>query len=144
MSMKLNTKDLSKEDSNIITNIEKEKHRAFLLPILTMGLMLIEILLDLFMNINTFIIVMITFVFSLVINTYVLYKLTKAKELTSIVLTAHRNNLNVKKLFDLNEDKVKKLQWVKVSWKTYLLEYFMIVSSAYVCVSIAFISFINQ
>ncbi|MBG1556443.1 hypothetical protein [Staphylococcus aureus] len=144
MSMKLDTKDMSKEDRNIINRINKEKFKVFLLPILIGGLLLIELFLDLFLNINTFILLISTFVFSIVINTYVLYKLNETKNLTSIVLTAHINNISIEKIQNLDNDKAEKLQWVKVSWKSYILEYITIILSCYLCVSITFISFTNH
>lgn len=136
MVLKLNKNELSTEDIKIANRIEKEKFKAFFLPLLVMILMFLELLLDLIMKIDVSFIILITFLFSIIINSYVLYKVKQTKELMSIILTAHHNNISTEKLFDLNKEKLKNLEFVNVNWRTYLLEYSMIILSTYICVSI--------
>ncbi|MCD8845157.1 hypothetical protein [Staphylococcus gallinarum] len=136
MVMKLNKKDLSVEDIKVANRLEKDKFKAFLLPLLVMVLMLLELLLKFILNIDISSIMLITFLFSIIINSYVLYKVKQTKKLMSIILTAHHNNITTKQLFDLPREKLKKLNIVNVNWRTYSVEYFMIILSAYICTSI--------
>ena len=109
-----------------------------------MILMFFELLLDVFMNINTFILIIITWFFSAIINIYVLYKLQRTKELFSTVLTAQYNKLNVSELYNLEEKQLESIKGVKVNWRNFISEYSMIIISIYVCVSIPFVSFIKH
>lgn len=144
MKERIETKDLSKENKQIIDRIERDKKKVFILPILCMILMFFELLLDVFMNINTFILIIITWFFSAIINIYVLYKLQRTKELFSTVLTAQYNKLNVSELYNLEEKQLESIKGVKVNWRNFISEYSMIIISIYVCVSIPFVSFIKH
>ncbi|MDW4023673.1 hypothetical protein QI305_12155 [Staphylococcus saprophyticus] len=144
MKERIETKDLSKENKQIIDRIERDKKKVFILPILCMILMFFELLLDVFMNINTFILIIITWFFSAIINIYVLYKLQRTKELFSTVLTAQYNKLNVSELYNLEEKQLESIKGVKVNWRNFISEYSMIIISIYMCVSIPFVSFIKH
>lgn len=144
MKERIETKDLSKENKQIIDRIERDKKKVFILPILCMILMFFELLLDVFMNINTFILIIITWFFSAIINIYVLYKLQMTKELFSTVLTAQYNKLNVSELYNLEEKQLESIKGVKVNWRNFISEYSMIIISIYMCVSIPFVSFIKH
>ena len=144
MKERIETKDLSKENKQIIDRIERDKKKVFILPILCMILMFFELLLDVFMNINTFILIIITWFFSAIINIYVLYKLQRTKELFSTVLTAQYNKLNVSELYNLEEKQLESIKGVKVNWRNFISEYSMIIISIDVCVSIPFVSFIKH
>lgn len=140
MKERVETKELSNENQQLIEKIEKEKKKVFILPLLCMILLFSELLLDVFMDINTFILITITWLFSAVINIYVLYKLQMTKELLSTVLTAHSNKLDVRELYNLEEEQLESIKVVKVNWRNFISEYAMIIISIYMCVTILFLS----
>lgn len=140
MVMKLNKNELPKEDIEIANRLEREKLKAFFLPLLVMVLMLLELALNIFLEIDITLIMSITFLFSIIINSYVLYKIKKTKELMSIILTAHHNNITTKNLFALDKEKLKNISFVNVTWRTYLLEYLILILSTYICTTIFLLS----
>lgn len=140
----MNTDELNNENQQFIKKVEKAKAKTFILPFLCMILMFLELLLDLFMNINTFTLIVITFIFSIVINVYVLYKLQTTKKLLNTVLTAHHNKLSINALYNIDEERLKSIRIITVSWRSFLTEYVMIAISIYMCVSIPFVSYINN
>lgn len=144
MKERIETKDLSNENKRIIDRIERNKKKVFILPLLCMILMFLELLLDVYMNINAFILIIITCVFSAVINIYVLYKLQITKELFSTVLTAQYNKLNVRELYNLEEEQLESIIEVKVNWRNFTSEYAMIIISIYLCMLIPFASYTNH
>lgn len=144
MKERIETKDLSNENKRIIDRIERNNKKVFILPLLCMILMFLELLLDVYMNINAFILIIITCVFSAVINIYVLYKLQITKELFSTVLTAQYNKLNVRELYNLEEEQLESIIGVKVNWRNFISEYAMIIISIYLCMLIPFASYTNH
>ncbi|HDC9782864.1 TPA: hypothetical protein O9R57_002627 [Staphylococcus aureus] len=140
----MNTDELNNENQQLIKKIEKAKAKTFILPFLCMILMFLELLLDIFMNINTFTLIVITFIFFIVINVYVLYKLQTTKKLLNTVLTAHHNKLDINELYNIDEERLKSIRIIAVSWRSFLTEYVMIAISIYMCVSIPFVSYINN
>ncbi|HGZ7920793.1 TPA: hypothetical protein ACOF2E_002478 [Staphylococcus aureus] len=145
MSHKLDiNKQMSKEEIYLIKLIEKDKNKALKLPLLLITLMTIELFIDIVLKTNVFILIIVTYCFSLIINTYVFYKLNLAKERLSLVFTANHNNITINKLLDLNKNETKKLIPVGVSWKNFRLEYLMLVINAFLCINIVFVSYINN
>lgn len=144
MKERIETKDLSNENKRIIDRIERNNKKVFILPLLCMILMFLELLLDVYMNINAFILIIITCVLSAVINIYVLYKLQITKELFSTVLTAQYNKLNVRELYNLEEEQLESIIGVKVNWRNFISEYAMIIISIYLCMLIPFASYTNH
>lgn len=145
MPLKLDIdKHMSKEEIKFMRTIEKEKNKAFKLPSLLIILMMIEIFIDTIIKTNVFVLIIITYCFSLIINTYVIYKLNQAKERMTIVFTANYNNITIAKLLNLNKNDFKKLTAIEVSWKNFLLEYLTVVVNAFLCIHVVFISYINH
>lgn len=94
MSHKLDiNKQMSKEEIYLIKLIEKDKNKALKLPLLLITLMTIELFIDIVLKTNVFILIIVTYCFSLIINTYVFYKLNLAKERLSLVFTANHNRV---------------------------------------------------
>lgn len=134
-------KHMRKHHIQLLSNIEHEKNNSFVLTWLLSILFLLELLLDFLLNINTFTLVILTFIFSLFINSYIIYKLSKAKELMSIVFTAHYNNLELTQLFKLSDRETKDITTFNLSWKAFLFDYFMIAMSCVSCISSVFLSY---
>lgn len=144
MPQKLYLNQVTDENKGFIKSIEREKAKAFILPFLCMVLLLIELSLSVFLEVDTFIIIICTFVLSFLVNTYVLYKLSKTKILLQTVLTANHNEITVRELINTNEKKFNQLEWVKISWRSFITEYIMVGISCFVCVGIPFVSFISK
>lgn len=138
----LKTDQLNDENSYYTKRVQQEKTKAFVLPFLCMVLLMLELFLNLFLNIDTFIVVILTFVLSFFVNTYVIYQLHKTKILLELIFTADHNNISVKMLNKMNESEFKKLEGVRVSWKSFITEWIMVIMSCFVCVSIAFASYV--
>lgn len=141
MKRKLYADQLSDENSYYTNSVQKEKAKAFILPFLCMVLLILELSLNLFLNIDTFIVVILTFVLSAFVNVYVIHTLKKTKILLEVIFTADHNNVSVKTLKNMNESEFKKLEGVRVSWRSFKIEWFMVVMSCYVCVGISFASY---
>lgn len=137
-------KDMSKEEKQIIRNIQKDKNKAFILMWLLLILMLLESALDFLLNINTFILLVITYCFSILIFSYVIYKLQSTQRLLSIVFTANHNKVDVQKLFKLSKKQLENIEFIKLSWRTFILEYIVIFCGSFLCTNILFISYINH
>lgn len=137
-------KDMSKEEKQIIRNIQKDKNKAFILMFLLLILMLLESALDYLLNINTFIPLVITYCFSILIFSYVIYKIQSTQRLLSIVFTANHNQIDVEKLFKLSKKERENIKFLKLSWRSFILEYIVIVSGSFICTNILFISYINH
>lgn len=137
----LNTDQLNEENSYYTKKVQQEKTKAFVLPFLCMLLLILELSLNLFLNIDTFIVVILTFVLSFLVNTYVIYKLQKTKILLEVIFTAHHNNISVKTLNKMNESDFKELEGIRVSWRSFKLEWVMVIMSCYVCLGIALTSY---
>lgn len=138
----LKTDQLNDENSYYTKRVQQEKTKAFVLPFLCTTLLMLELCINLFLNIDTFIVVILTFVLSFFVNTYVIYQLHKTKILLELIFTADHNNVSVKMLNKMNESKFKKLEGVRVSWKSFITEWIMVMMSCFVCVSIAFASYV--
>lgn len=138
----LKTEQLNDENSYYTKRVQQEKTKAFVLPFLCTTLLMLELCINLFLNIDTFIVVILTFVLSFFVNTYVIYQLHKTKILLELIFTADHNNVSVKMLNKMNESKFKKLEGVRVSWKSFITEWIMVMMSCFVCVSIAFASYV--
>jgi len=144
MKERIETKDLSNENQHLIEKIERDKKKVFILPLLCMVLLFSELLLDVFMNINTFILIIITWIFSAVINIYVLYKMQLTKALFSTILTAHHNKLSINELYNIDEKSHKSFRVIKLSWRNFILEYAMIIISIYMCIAVPFLSYMKH
>lgn len=129
MTEKINMNELSNEHRNLIIKIEKNKNKAFKLPLLCMLLMIIEMLITMFLNVDMKIAMFCTCAFSIIINAYVLYKLNECKGMLSFVISADINHMTIDELYK-NKDK-KDIKFAKVSWKSFMLEYIMVIVSCY-------------
>ena len=145
MSLKLDiNKQMSKKEIKMIRIIEQDKNKAVKLPLLLIILMIVELFVDTFLKTNVFVLIIITYCFSLIINIYVIYRLNLAKEKFSIVFTANHNSITITELLNLNKNDLKNITPIAVSWKNFLLEYLSIVINAFLCINIVFISYINN
>ncbi len=142
MLKKINiNKHMHEHHRQLLNSIEHEKDESFMLIWLLSILFLIELLLDFLLNINTFTFVMLTFIISLFINTYIIYKLSKTKELMSIVFTAHYNNLEITQLFKLSTRENKDINILNLSWKLFISDYFIVFMSYLSCIISVFLSY---
>lgn len=129
MFRKFDLSDASEENKMILDNINKEKTKTLMLTILMAVLMTIEIILSKFMFVDLNIVILCTFLFSIIINTYVIYKLLRSRVLLSYVLSAIVNNLTIEEWVDtLNNNEIdenKKI--VRVKKRAFILEYVMVI-----------------
>lgn len=129
MFRKFDLSDASEENKMILDNINKEKTKTLMLTILMAVLMTIEIILNKFMFVDLNIVILCTFLFSIIINTYVIYKLLRSRVLLSYVLSAIVNNLTIEEWVDtLNNNEIdenKKI--VRVKKRAFILEYVMVI-----------------
>lgn len=138
----LDSNQLTDENIRYTNRVQKDKAKAFALPFLCMLLLILELSLNLILNIDTFIIVILTFILSAFVNVYVIYTLQKTKILLEVIFTADHNNVSIKTLKNMNESEFRKLESVRVSWRSFKIEWLMVVMSCYVCVGVPFASYI--
>lgn len=141
MSNIFKTDQLNDENRYYTNKIQREQAKAFILPMLCMVLLILELSLNLFLNIDTFIIVILTFVLSAFLNVYMIYNLKKTKMLLGVIFTSNNNNISVKEFFEMTEDEIRSLEVIRVSWKSFKTEWLMIIISCYVCLGVVFASY---
>lgn len=118
--------DLSEENKQILLRIENEKNKDLSLLRLLEILVNIELILDLFLNINTFHLLLITVCFAFIMNAYIIFKLNSTKDKIKLVLISHYNKITVNKLLSLNKKDLKEISFVRLNWCTFLYEYLRI------------------
>lgn len=146
MVMKKDVSDTTQENKQIIANINKDKFRAMVLPLLCSLLMILEFTLHVFLNIDITIIVISTFILSSIIHIYVFHKLDVALVRLSIVMTAIHNNVTVQAFLNMDRAQAeeKGIHPVKVKWRSLLSEYIAVCLSCFICVSVLFFSLANK
>lgn len=142
MGNKMNLNDLSKDHKKLISKIEKNKNKSMNLTLFCILLLLLELGIDLFMNVNMLITIICTFVFSAIINTYVLYKLEQCKDMVSIIITADKNQMTIEELFKKKRN--KNLVFLSVNWRSFLTEYILVILSCFICLNALLISITNH
>lgn len=146
MVMKKDVSDTTQENKQIIANINKDKFRAMVLPLLCSLLMILEFTLHVFLSIDITIIVISTFILASIIHIYVFHKLDMALVRLSIVMTAIHNNVTVQAFLNMDRAQAegKGIHPVKVKWRSLLSEYIAVCLSCLICVSVLFFSLANK
>ena len=146
MAMKIDVSNTTEEAKQIIDNINKDKLKVMVLPMLCSLLMIIEFTLHVVLNIDITVLVICTFILSSIVHIYVLYKLNMAQIALSTVITAIHNDLSVKEWVNMDKNKAveKGIQPVKVKWRSFLSEYIAIYVSCFICISVPFFSLADK
>ncbi|MFG0934614.1 hypothetical protein ACF91D_28580 [Staphylococcus sp. 231237_7MaSpsaltlick] len=146
MVEKIDVRNASEENKQMIKKISKDKAKLFLLPLLCMVLMTLELALYVVLEADMFYLIICTFILSSIIQIYVIYKLNVAQILLSHVLTAISNNMTIKEWAHMDKEQAikKEVKVVKVSWRSFIPEYIMIFISCFVCVGAPFIAVIDK
>lgn len=144
--MKADVSNTTEENKRIIANINKEKFKAMVLPMLCSLLMILEFTLHVLLNIDITVIVICTFILSSIIHIYVFYKLDVALIRLSIVMTAIHNNIRVKEWMDMDraQSERKGIQVVRVKRQSLLTEYIAVCLSCIICISTPFFSLADK
>lgn len=142
MAMKIDVSNTTEEAKQIIDNINKDKLKVMVLPMLCSLLMIIEFTLHVVLNIDITVLVICTFILASIVHTYVFYKLDVALVRLSIVMSAIHNNVTVKAFLNIDKAQAKEqgIQHVKVKRRSLLSEYIAVGLSCILCVTILFFS----
>lgn len=146
MVMQIDVSNTTKENKQIIDNINKDKFRTMVLPMLCSLLMILEFTLFVLLKIDITVIVICTFILASIVHIYVFHKLDVALVRLSIVMTAIHNNVTVKSYLNIDRAQVeeKGIQHVKVKWRSLLSEYIAVCLSCILCVTILFFSLVGK
>ncbi|MDU4468601.1 MAG: hypothetical protein E7J02_12090 [Staphylococcus warneri] len=119
MSKTFNSENLSEKNKKHILHINDKVNESFFLIILSMILLLAIYLIDVFLNMRTFPLLILSFIIILMAITFHIYKLQKAQKLIGIILTAHHYKIDIEQLYKLDKSKLDKLVFIKLNWKNY-------------------------
>lgn len=146
MAMKIDVSNTTEEAKQIIDNINKDKLKVMVLPMLCSLLMIIEFTLHVVLNIDITVLVICTFILSSIVHIYVLYKLNMIQIALSTVITAIHNDLSVKEWVNMDKNKAVEqgIQPVKVKWRSFLSEYIAVCFSCFICISVPFFSLVGK
>lgn len=144
--MKIDVSNTTEEAKQIIDNINKDKLKVMVLPMLCSLLMIIEFTLHVVLNIDITVLVICTFILSSIVHIYVLYKLNMIQIALSTVITAIHNDLSVKEWVNMDKNKAVEqgIQPVKVKWRSFLSEYIAVCFSCFICISVPFFSLVGK
>lgn len=142
MVEKMDISNANEEAKRFIDYINREKITALTLPLLCSALMMIEMVIDEFVNMFPMIIG--TFIFTSIVHIYVLFKLNVYQINLSNVLSAIINDMTIKELANMTPDQLreKELKMVKLNWRSLIKEYVTIIFSCFICMGVLFISVI--
>ncbi|NGU26615.1 hypothetical protein G6Y41_04620 [Staphylococcus aureus] len=103
--------NIKSDHQNIIKRSEKDKLQAYFLGLLIM-------------------------IVGLLINANIYVKIRGNKELKNLICTATHNDLDLEHLMNMNQDDLKKIEWIKLSKSEYALDYVRLVMCVYTCVAL--------
>lgn len=99
MLKKMESENLSEKTKKHILYINDKVNESFFLIILSLILLLAIYLIDVFLNMRTFPLLILSFIIILMINAFHIYKLQEAQKLIGIILTAHHNKIDIEQLY---------------------------------------------
>lgn len=142
MAETMDISNADEETKRFIDFINSGKRTALSLPLLCLGIMMVEMVIDGFANIFTLIIG--TFIFSSVIHIYVLFCLNIYRTDYSNVLSAINNNMTIKEWENVTPDQVtgKALKVAKLNWRSLVKGYMILGFSYFMCIAILTITII--
>lgn len=142
MAETMDISNADEETKRFIDFINSGKRTALSLPLLCLGIMMVEMVIDGFANIFTLIIG--TFIFTSVIHIYVLFCLNLYRTDYSNVLSAINNNMTIKEWENVTPDQVteKALKVAKLNWRSLVKGYMILGFSYFMCIAILIITII--
>lgn len=142
MAETMDISNADEETKRFIDFINSGKRTALSLPLLCLGIMMVEMVIDGFANIFTLIIG--TFIFTSVIHIYVLFCLNLYRTDYSNVLSAINNNMTIKEWENVTPDQVteKALKVAKLNWRSLVKGYMILGFSYFMCIAILIITMI--
>lgn len=123
MSKEIESENLSEKTKKHILYINDKVNESFFLTILSMILLLVIVIIDVFLNIRTFLLYILSFIIILMTNAFHIYYLQKAQKLIGITLTVHRYKIDIEHLYKLDKSKLENLSFIKISWKNFRTYY---------------------
>ncbi|HDL4506777.1 TPA: hypothetical protein PXB57_002255 [Staphylococcus aureus] len=134
--------DIKSDYQNIIKRSEKDKLQAYFLGLLIMVLLLIENIFHIVLNVRMFPFIILTSVVGLLINANIYVKIRGNIELKNLIFTSMHNEIDLEHLMNMNQDDLKKIEWIKLSKSEYALDYVRLGMCVYTCVALCFPSVI--
>ncbi|EOB6984497.1 hypothetical protein ACIWKA_002796 [Staphylococcus aureus] len=129
MLKKMESENLSEKTKKHILYINDKVNESFFLIILSLILLLAIYLIDVFLNMRTFPLLILSFIIILMINAFHIYKLQEAQKLIGIILKAHHNKIDIEQLYKLDKSKLEKLTFIKLNWKNFKAYYVLSILS---------------
>lgn len=142
MTETMDISNADEETKRFIDFINSGKRTTLSLPLLCLGIMMVEMVIDGFANIFTLIIG--TFIFTSVIHIYALFYLNLYRTDYSNVLSAINNNMTIKEWENVtpNQVKEKALKIAKLNWRSLAKGYMILGFSYFMCIAILIITII--
>ncbi len=134
--MRISMQNIKSDHQNIIKRSEKDKLQAYFLGLLIMVLLIIENIFHIVLNVSMFPLIILTSIVGLLINANIYVKIRGNKELKNLICTATHNDLDLEHLMNMNQDDLKKIEWIKLSKSEYALDYVRLVMCVYTCVAL--------
>ncbi|WP_414076680.1 hypothetical protein [Staphylococcus aureus] len=136
--MRITMQDIKVDYQNKIKRSERNKLQAYFLGLLIMILLVIENIFHIVLNVGMFPLIILTSIAGLLINVNIYIKIRGNNELKNLIVTATHNNIDLERLLDMNQDELKKIEWIKLNKSEYVLDYIRLGMCVYVCVALCF------
>lgn len=111
--MRISMQNIKNDYQNIIKRSEKDKLQAYFLGLLIMVLLIIENIFHIVLNVSMFPLIILTSIVGLLINANIYVKIRGNKELKNLICTATHNDIDLEHLMNMNQDDLKKIEWIK-------------------------------
>ncbi len=136
--MRISMQNIKSDYQNIIKQSERDKLQAYFLGLLIMVLLIIENIFHIVLNVSMFPLIILTSIVGLLINANIYVKIRGNKELKNLICTATHNDIDLERLMNMNQDDLKKIEWIKLSKAEYALDYVRLGMCVYTCVALCF------
>ncbi|HDE0139769.1 TPA: hypothetical protein PB369_002539 [Staphylococcus aureus] len=136
--MRISMQDIKSDYQNIIKQSEKDKLQAYFLGLLIIILLIIENIFHILLNVRMLPLIILTSLVGLIINANIYVKIRGNKELKNLIVTATHNKIDLEHLMNMNQDELKKIDWIKLSKSEYVLDYVRLGMCIYICISLCF------
>lgn len=142
MVEKVNINNTNEEIKRFVDYINSKKITALILSLLCAALMMVEMVINGF--VNMFSVIIGSFIFTSIVHIYVLFKLNLYQINLSNILSATSNNMTIKEWenIEMNQIKERELKVIKLHWRSLVKEYAMVSISCFICMGVVFLSVI--
>ncbi|WP_203234682.1 hypothetical protein [Staphylococcus aureus] len=137
-NLRISMQDIKVDYQNIIKRSERDKFQAYFWGLLIMILLVIENIFHIILNVDMFPLIILTSIAGLLINVNIYIRIRGNNELKNLIATATYNNIDLERLLDMNQDELKKIEWIKLNKSEYVLDYIRLGMCVYVCVALCF------